>query len=336
MSDAPRPETPSLPGRLPLDMYGGCNLNCRMCLAREPGRFPDPPARRVMPVEKIDAMTAEVAPAGALVFTAVNGESLLGPNWREQFRAARRPGVTLVCHTNGTRLDPDAARFLVELGVDAVSVSIDAFRPETYRAIRGVDALDRARDAVGNLLEARGDRAAPRVEVSFVRQDDNIDEETDFVDFWTDHVDVIRVNTEIAPAAAANFANLPLPDERVPCGSLYHTLPVLYDGRATLCCRDAYGDCSPGNVFESSVADVWRGERMERFRRLHEAGEWDRIPLCRGCDGWAGYEFREERTDRHLIRRSIHMTYYNVLERLEGWNDALRGSHHRAPAGDRA
>src|ERR1035438_3144643 len=75
------------------------------------------------------------------------------------------------------------------------------------------------------------------------------------------------------------------------------------------------------------VKGVWHGPKLTAMRRLHEQGQWDKIPLCKNCDRWASYQFTEEVRDGLLIRRSPEYTYYNRIDRLQNWHKELHGTH---------
>jgi MoaA/NifB/PqqE/SkfB family radical SAM enzyme len=83
------------------------------------------------------------------------GEPLLHPQWEEAFRmAAERSGRVFVS-TNAISVDATKASALVDTGIHKVSVSMDAADPDTYRAIRGVDAFREAVDGARDLVAAR-------------------------------------------------------------------------------------------------------------------------------------------------------------------------------------
>ncbi|MCX7046777.1 MAG: SPASM domain-containing protein [Candidatus Sumerlaeota bacterium] len=315
-----------LPPRLLLDMFGGCNLHCDMCLVHSPrGRLIEKPAQRVMKIENLQKILEEAVSADPrpLLFTSFYGEPLATPQLRERLKMMKQMGFNIVCHTNGILFNEDWGRFFIEIALDAVSFSLDATRPETYQKIRGVDQLRSLEDKVKTMLRLRGDAQFPRVGVSFTRHDANLAEEADFIARWTPLVDVCRVNGAFNGGDAINYPFLPLPAKRLPCWTLWRTAPIFYNGDVGLCCRDAFCDNPMGNVFETSLAEVWHGPRFQEMRRLHEEERWDEIPICVHCDGWAECDHIEEKTETHLIRKSTHGIYFNKIDRLEGWKKPL-------------
>ena len=74
-----------------------------------------------------------------------------------------------------------------------------------------------------------------------------------------------------------------------------------------------------GNIFERNVSEIWHGEEFAKARYYHETAQWDKVPFCKGCNGWAQYEYTEEIKDGLLIRRSPEYVYYNLIGRLSSW-----------------
>lgn len=66
------------------------------------------------------------------------------------------------------------------------------------------------------------------------------------------------------------------------CARPWRQLTVLSDGDVICACPDASKTNPLGNVFTSSVDEVWNGPAMERLRRNIEE-DIDRVPVCRGC-----------------------------------------------------
>jgi radical SAM protein with 4Fe4S-binding SPASM domain len=178
------------------------------------------------------------------------------------------------------------------------------------------------------MLAVRGARDVPRISVSFTLQDANRHEEEAFVERWSGVVDCVRVGLLFENGT---FPDMHPPGERQPCPTLYKTMPVHNDGTVTICCLDGFKDTNVGNVFEQGVKAVWQGEAFAKVRYYHETAQWDKVPFCKSCNGWAQYEFEEEVRDGLLIRRSPEFNYFNRIDRLAVWKGSLLGGHKPPP-----
>ena len=283
----------------------------------------------VMALENARRLLDEISVAKPLVHPCLYGEPLLAPHLKDHVRQAKAAGMTFALNSNGLSLTKSMAEFLVEQQVDSIMFSIDAVTPETLKKIRGIKKLERIEKAVFLMLKVRGGREIPRVGVSFTIQDGNKHEVEAFVARWVGVVDVVRTGRVFSDG---KFVGLETPEKRTACPVIYKTLPVHNDGSVTVCCLDGMRSTNMGNVFETSVREVWHGEGFTKMRYLHETGQWDKIPFCGTCNGWAQYAFQDEVRDGLLIRRSPEFTYYNKISRLNNWHGGLLGGHAAPPA----
>ena len=317
---------PELPPRVIVDLRTDCNLKCPMCIVHGDPENPQLEGflRRDMPLEKARRMLDEMMAAHPLVMPSLWSEPTLSKQFRDYIKEIKSRGMTLAMNTNGLTLREPLARFMVEQEVDAVGFSIDAVTPETLMKVRGIDKLDKLHAAVELMLRVRGGHARPRIGVSFTVQPANQHEREGFVAYWAPRVDFVRVGELFENG---RFPNVKVDGPRRPCPALYSTMAIQASGNVSICCLDGFGDTNVGNVFEEGVKAVWNGDKLNQVRRWHEAGEYDKVPLCRNCERWASYGFEESIEGELLIRRSPEYTYYNRVDRLENWSGQLLGTH---------
>jgi MoaA/NifB/PqqE/SkfB family radical SAM enzyme len=318
-----------MPERLLIDFATRCNLRCHMCpvWGLEDENEIDP-VKGIMNLDSARRMLDEFIHTKPMVAPSIYGEPLLIPNLREVVADLKRRGIAIAMNTNGLTLTEEIARFFCDVRVDSVMFSLDATTPETLQKVRGVDKLAKIEAAVFRLLRARGDRELPRIGVSITIQDSNRHEAEEFVERWVGVVDVVRTGILFENGT---FPDMKEPPKRVPCGVIYTSMPVHNDGSVRLCCLDGVRATDMGNVFEQSVKDIWHGEEFAKARYYHETEQWDKVPFCKGCNGWAQYEYSEEIRDGLLIRTSPEYVYYNLLNKLGSWKGNLLGGHEPPP-----
>jgi radical SAM protein with 4Fe4S-binding SPASM domain len=324
---------PDLPKRVLLDLVTDCNLKCPMCVVHgdpEDPRYKDY-LKKSMPLERAKKILDELTDARPLVMPGMWSEPLMNPQFREHVAQIKAKGFPLAMNTNGLKMNRSMAEFIVEIGFDSVFFSVDAATSETLEKVRGIKRLDLLHKAVELLQEVRGSRAKPRIGVSMTLQPVNRHEREEFVARWVPLVDAVRIG-EVWEEG--KFSAVQTSGPGVPCGALYSTLAVNTNGNVSICCLDSFNGTSMGNVFEDGVRKVWHGPKLTAMRRLHEEGNWDKIPLCKNCDRWASYKYEEKVENGVLIRRCPEYTYYNRLDRLENWSPDLHGTHEvqAAPA----
>ena len=68
-----------------------------------------------------------------------------------------------------------------------------------------------------------------------------------------------------------------------PCRVILDGLWVLSDGRVVACCEDWAGESVVGDVREESLSRIWRGRRIEEFRRAHFEARKRDVAVCAKC-----------------------------------------------------
>jgi radical SAM protein with 4Fe4S-binding SPASM domain len=321
---------PDMPQRVLLDLATRCNLRCPMCTVwGSDDKDAIEGAKGTMDLDAARRLLDEITGTEVLIQPNMWGEPLLAPKIRERISDMKSRGLTVAMNTNGLTLTEALAEFFVEVKLDSIFFSIDSVTKETLKKIRGIDKLEKVEAAVHRMLAARGEAQYPRIGVSFTLQENNAHERDAFVERWCQIVDCVRIGLVFENGA---FTGMEPPKVRKPCPTLYKTLPVHHDGTVTICCLDGFKETNVGNVFKDGVRAVWHGEAFQRVRYYHETEQWDKVPFCKSCNGWAQYEFEEEVRDGLLIRRSPEYTYYNRIARMKNWSGALLGGHEPPPA----
>ncbi|OGP70471.1 MAG: hypothetical protein A2Y80_03265 [Deltaproteobacteria bacterium RBG_13_58_19] len=159
----------ALPTNLAVCLTMRCNLKCSMCRQIRSGQ--DIPENRnwygkgEMPLEAWISLLDQVKAFHPWLYIT-GGEPTLSSHFKEFVEAARRRHLVVQVQTNGTRL-AQMAEFLVEMGVVAVTISLDG-PPEVHDSIRGVKGtFRRVEEGVHALVEARKKRGRPNPILSF-------------------------------------------------------------------------------------------------------------------------------------------------------------------------
>ena len=168
---------------------------------------------------------------------------------------------------------------MIEAGLDAINISVDASGREVFERTRVGLKYDKVIANIERLVRIRGElgRTHPKLILSFVRQD-NSDEERAFIDHWRAVADKIHVTDLHNWAGTLNRES----DVRFPCYRQWLTFTVLWDGRVSLCCADFDGRVVLGDMRTSSIREIWESDAYRQVRREHlESGG---PAICRACD----------------------------------------------------
>ncbi|MBI4690942.1 MAG: SPASM domain-containing protein, partial [Nitrospirae bacterium] len=214
---------------------------------------------------------------------------------------AKSKGLTdVVLNSNANLLDSDAAKRLIESGLDAIYIGIDAFRPETYEKVRVGGNYERTVNNVINLLGLKKEMNSehPRVFVQFVEMDINAGEKGDFIKFWSEHGAAVKIRPKVSWAGLIDAPNLVLGNEdRWPCYWAMQTMSITDTGKVVTCAVDLDARFVAGDVNKQSLREIWKG-RLKELRDMHILKNFDYLPEnCRDCRDWqsARAEYYENR-----------------------------------------
>jgi MoaA/NifB/PqqE/SkfB family radical SAM enzyme len=269
-----------------IDTTNFCNLKCSMCghrlMTREKGRMSMPLFRKIIDeIAEVDKSTR--------VWMVFFGEALiLRYQLYWQILYAKRKGLTdVVLNSNGCLLDEEASRGLIESGLDAIYVGIDAFCPETYDKLRVGGDYNEVVANVNGLIDLKRKLGAdkPEVFVQFVEMGDNEKEVEDFRKYWTEQGATVKIRPKITWAGTVEswkVKSIP----RHPCYWAMRTCNICWDGRVVLCSVDYDAKFVAGDVSKDSIQTVWLGS-LKKIREMHQSGDYDSLPdFCRDCTDW--------------------------------------------------
>jgi radical SAM protein with 4Fe4S-binding SPASM domain len=253
-----------------------CNAKCTFCPRDDMTR-----RQGVMDMDLYRKVVDECASLGISHVRMHNyGEAFVDKQLPAKIAYAKSKGIPEVgVITNGSLLGPEVAKAVIEAGLDAINISLDAAGKETFESTRIGLKYDKVIANVEGLVRIRGElgRKRPKLILSFVRQDNSAEEQA-FIDHWSAVADKIHI-TELHNWAGTLKRRA---DVNVPCYRQWLTFTVLWDGRVSLCCADLDGHVVLGDLNSQTIADIWNSDAYRRVRREHlESGG---PAICRQCD----------------------------------------------------
>lgn len=277
---------PYWPVRLWVELTSHCNFRCVMC----PNKDLEKHEKGFMDMALYKKIVDEASPFIFDINLAHRGESLLHPQIIDAIAYARRQGLYTRLHTNGSLLTEDLSRQIVEVGLDRLSFSFDGYDKQTYEKIRIGGNFDKTVSNIIRFLEikkeARAKKPFTAIEVISFEESDK------------------QASPEAKEAFKNRFKNLPLDSfvmkephnwagridmghrkkKYTICPFPWNALIVLWDGSVLPCAQDFFGGFIVGNVNETSLLDIWNGERMRFIREKLATKKIEELPTCSQCD----------------------------------------------------
>ena len=275
-----------------------CNLRCKWCpsgydqLISETGR-----PQQVMDLSLFELLVSQAA-AWEKPFRVLRmykeGEPLVNPFFADMVRLAKQSGrfARIDTTTNGTLLNPELNRRLIEAGIDQVNISVNGVSAEQIYKNTGkridFDAY------VRNIRDLCSRRENCTIYIKSIKDVLSASEQERFYEIFGEMADRVYLE-RLSPAWPAfdvslsgyeceNVGNYEQPVEnRMVCPYIFYIMVVNADGSVSTCVGDWKHTQLAGNIRKSSLKEIWLGEAQRKYQMGHLRGEKERFPMCGQC-----------------------------------------------------
>ncbi|MEN6318289.1 MAG: radical SAM protein [Syntrophaceae bacterium] len=200
------------------------------------------------------------------------GEPLLHPRIIDMIQYAKEKSIEVTFYSNGTLLDQEMSRRILETGVDRVTVSLDGV-DEMYEKSRNYPYEKVERNILG-LLELRNEmHVRTAIDVSMV-----ISEETEcgveaFEKRWTSVADTVRMQRHNTYEKKERSKS---------CFELWRgNVLVHWDGTVVPCFIDYDATVKLGDANKQTLREIYNGKEFQQIRAMHAKGNFPEI--CHFC-----------------------------------------------------
>jgi MoaA/NifB/PqqE/SkfB family radical SAM enzyme len=170
---------------------------------------------------------------------------------------------------------------LLSSGLRMIDISLDAFKEDTYAAIRVGGDLRVVRKNVLDFIEmAKGTNT--KIVVSYVEQEKNRGEVGAFEEFWKEagaHVLIRRLHS------AAGFLPIQFGGKRRPCLYPWERIVLNPAGWLTFCPQEWFGGVMVADYRRTTIKEVWSSPFYKDLRTKHLEGRCTGV--CEKCPDWA-------------------------------------------------
>ncbi len=260
-----------------VELTNSCNLSCVMCFnkkMRRPAGF--------MTREVFERVLGQMVDLGVLkVNLTTIGETFLHPKAEEYAAMCKDMGLFTLINTNLQACSVERIERMFQAGVDVFSISMEGVDKHGYEAVR---QGGRYEDLFDNLEVVRQcKREQPNVEVVIrTVYPTNCDySRENFENTWERYCD--RFEFAISGNQGGYMGSYDSTESRRPCIMPFNAMSVTFDGRISFCCVDFEAELIVGDVFSSSLRDIWFGSGYAKLRRAHESCEFTNFPYCAKC-----------------------------------------------------
>lgn len=281
----------SQPVAVKIDISPLCNLRCTHCIhakangnpALEKQQFN---SKQRMTVEQYRRIIEEIKETATVVSLYYLGDPIVHPDMDEMCRIARDAKLNVHISTNfSLPLSDERIRSIVTSGLTHLTVCVDGLSQGKYQMTRVGGRIDLVLSNLRRVCQYRRKlrRRYPQVEVQYIKFQHNVDELEDArriltefgVDRVTDFWGGLDNYTDRDPGNYDVFE--PKQNKKLPqCFWTHFSMVIKYNGDVIPCCCHRHGSQYTekddplvlGNVFETSVREVWNSLPYQQTRRL--------------------------------------------------------------------
>ena len=275
-----------MPYRLWIEPTNRCNLACTMC----PNQSFSKKDLGMMDFQLFQSIIDQAQNSVHDVNLHHRGESTLHPKLVDMIRYSNDRGMKVKLHTNGTTLNENLARELIQSGLRLISFSFDGFCARIYEKIRIGAKFDRTIANIHKFLELKTGLGSPYPRtvlemIDFHNDDTNESDRKSFIQSFTS-----RGLDRLIIKRPHNWAgNIKLDTGKnhsfSPCTFPWHALVVLWDGRVGACPHDFFARIIFGNVKEESLMALFNSSEIQKLRKQMLQRDVNVLESsCRLCD----------------------------------------------------
>ena len=281
---------PGLPSYIWIEPTNYCNLSCIMCPT---GAGKVHVKRGYMKLELFKNIIDEIHPHTSTIVLALSGESLMHPDLLEMIHYAEGHQVKVLLNTNATLIGREKASRLLESGISYISFAFDGYTKSMYeKARRGAD-FEKTLDNILGFLQMKKEMnlKKPYTVLSILNlniEDTPDREKKEFLkkfDTLIDDIHIREVNSwGNVFKETKDFPFEKFTESGTPCGRLWNTIGITWNGEVVPCTYNMNHDYPLGNMQNLSLKKIWNSPRLLQLRQAMIDGNYlEYSPLCENC-----------------------------------------------------
>lgn len=286
-----------------------CNLKCPLCpsgngsLKRERG---------YMDFEIFKKTIDEVKDKTMMLILWNQGEPFLNKQFLKMVKYASDTGLFILVSTNGNYI-PDAEE-IVQSGLDSLIVSLDGTTQEVYNKYRVNGNLSEVLRNAHKITNAKKKLKSktPIVKWQFIVMKHN-EHQIEDIKKLAKEIEVDQLQLKSVQIYSKEDVKNFLPNNpkyrryringdnfelkygiKNKCKRLWRQPVVNWTGEMAVCCFDKDIDYKVGNIKDSKLIDIWKGDKFNKMRQTILTDRQS-IPMCRNCGEGVKLKIKEKK-----------------------------------------
>lgn len=276
----------NFPRRILFEMTSNCNYLCSMCPQQNLLR-----PKMDMDKELYKATIDEIDSHGIEGLWLYHlGESLLHPDFEEILAhvSTKKNLGSIWMSTNGEFFDEEKINAVLDSNIDFVNFSAHATTAETYKKVTH-KSFKKVSENLNSFYRLKGADNLPRkpfLHCQMIEQESTKHEVDDFIKRHYKRADIVSINM-------LEYVNLPNnaygreQRDRDPLTKCLRVTRndcfICSNGAVTLCDAAYNGEIDLGNINETSLHNIWNGEKRQEILTLNKMCEMFKVEFCQKC-----------------------------------------------------
>jgi radical SAM protein with 4Fe4S-binding SPASM domain len=310
------------PMALMLEMSSACNFKCKFCPVSdtEENKKHDFKYEFMNPelYKKAVDQFNDFPKTGNPFKVYINGigESSYHPQFVELVRYTTeklKRADAFIIRTNASLLTPDVVDEIIDAGMSEINISVEAVNEEGYEKVTGRKGMfQKVLDNVTYLYNHRG---KCRVYAKIIPLGTPETDEKEFFRIFTPITDIREVEYVMnwggvekdltggvkKPEITVNGDPI---TPNITCPYIFYTIMVNASGIVHNCCFDPFTYVNVGDINKNTLQEIWNGEKLKAFWRLHLEGKRYGLRACGPCTYLYGCpDFLTEKDRLEILER---------------------------------
>jgi radical SAM protein with 4Fe4S-binding SPASM domain len=191
--------------------------------------------------------------------------------------------------TNAVLMDERTCVKLIKSGLSRIQISIDSTSANVYDKVRPGGDFYLVLKNINTLiaLKKKLKSVTPLIRVNFVRTDINEFQVEEFINTWSEKVDMVGIQEFIKPTKS----NLKIKSNtstskrgKFKCSFPFKQLVITNEKKVLPCCT-FWGEEMPLGELKNAkdLKKYWTGDQINKLREVHKDGKYHELEICRNC-----------------------------------------------------
>jgi radical SAM protein with 4Fe4S-binding SPASM domain len=249
--------------------------------------------RGYMKLELFKKIIDEIHPHTSTVVLALSGESLLHPDLFDMIHYTEEHQVKVLLNTNATLIDREKAIRLLESEISYISFAFDGYTKSMYEKVRKGADFEETLENILFFLRLKKEKKLkkPYTVLSILNlniEDSQNKKKEEFLNKFDTLIDDIHLREVNSWGnvfkETLDFTFTKFTGKGTPCGRLWNTIGIAWDGEVVPCTYNMNHDYPLGNIQDMPMEKIWNSPRLVQLRQAMIDGNYlECSPLCENC-----------------------------------------------------